>query len=109
MYLSSKAGIIPRAVKSIFEHLAKAKTEFSARISLLELYNEELIDLLADNDEKPLRIYEDAVGGISVHNLQQIIARNEEDIFNILRKGFFKNLTLKKFNVLLLQRKLFTL
>ena len=40
-------GIIPRAVEHIFETLdARKETEYSVKVSFLELYNEQLEDLL---------------------------------------------------------------
>lgn len=40
------AGVIPRTLHQIFEKLAESGTEFSVKVSLLEIYNEELFDLL---------------------------------------------------------------
>lgn len=40
------AGIIPRTLHQIFEKLTENGTEFSVKVSLLEIYNEELFDLL---------------------------------------------------------------
>ena len=53
------AGIVPRAVKAIFEQLEQSKVEFTIRVSFLELYNEELADLLTpSNSEKKLKLCE---------------------------------------------------
>lgn len=53
-------GVIPRAAQSIFEQLqAKEDAEYSAKVSFLELYNEELQDLLSVTDEQKLRIVDD--------------------------------------------------
>ena len=42
-----EAGIIPRALNSLFDNLHKSDaTEWSVRVSFLELYNEEIFDLL---------------------------------------------------------------
>ena len=44
-------GIIPRVISLIFEEEAKrrSKAEFLIKCSFLEIYNEELIDLLDQN------------------------------------------------------------
>lgn len=34
------AGIIPRSVKAVFKHLEETRSEYSVRLSFLELYNE---------------------------------------------------------------------
>ncbi len=55
------AGVIPRAMHNIFEKLKKSNIEFSVKVSFLELYNEELFDLLtSEHDMQRLRIFEDA-------------------------------------------------
>ena len=45
------AGMIPRALNALFDNLRMADaTEWSVRVSFLELYNEEIFDLLSIND-----------------------------------------------------------
>ena len=54
-------GIIPRALANIFDVLTTQEVEFSVRVSFLELYNEELFDLLGSSEDPlKLRIYEDS-------------------------------------------------
>jgi kinesin family protein 11 len=56
-------GIIPRALAQIFDTLREQadSLEYSVRVSFLELYNEEIFDLLsAHDDTSRLRLYEDA-------------------------------------------------
>lgn len=46
------AGIIPRAVSHLFDELrVLGVQEYSVRISFLELYNEEIFDLLSPSDD----------------------------------------------------------
>ena len=57
------SGIIPRALAQIFDTLIEQadSLEYSVRVSFLELYNEEIFDLLsAHDDTSRLRLYEDA-------------------------------------------------
>ena len=56
------SGIIPRACSQIFEKLKEADSlEYSVKVSFLELYNEEIFDLLSGvDDTTKLRLYEDA-------------------------------------------------
>jgi kinesin family protein 11 len=52
--VTPNSGVIPRAVHSIFESLAANNFEdYSVKVSFLELYNEELADLLAEYEERP--------------------------------------------------------
>ena len=56
------AGIIPRAMHQLFELLNTMEecAEFSVRVSFLEIYNEELFDLLGTSlDSQKLRLFED--------------------------------------------------
>lgn len=78
--LTEQAGIIPRAVQYIFERLEEHETEYSVRVSYLEIYNEELNDLLNDGDKQNLRIFEDSNGkkGLSVDRLEEIPVNNPQ-------------------------------
>ena len=55
------AGIIPRILHQIFEKLTDNGTEFSVKVSLLEIYNEELFDLLNPSSDfsERLQIFDD--------------------------------------------------
>ncbi|KAL2864343.1 putative kinesin family protein (BimC) [Aspergillus lucknowensis] len=54
--LSDNAGIIPRVLYSLFDKLAD--TESAVKCSFIELYNEELRDLLSVEENPKLKIYE---------------------------------------------------
>ncbi|KAL3446731.1 P-loop containing nucleoside triphosphate hydrolase protein [Aspergillus insuetus] len=54
--LSDNAGIIPRVLYSLFDKLAE--TESAVKCSFIELYNEELRDLLSAEENPKLKIYE---------------------------------------------------
>ncbi|KKK18056.1 Kinesin-like protein [Aspergillus ochraceoroseus] len=54
--LSDNAGIIPRVLYSLFHKLAD--TESTVKCSFIELYNEELRDLLSAEENPKLKIYE---------------------------------------------------
>ncbi|KAJ9602284.1 Kinesin- motor protein [Cladophialophora chaetospira] len=58
--LSDAAGIIPRVLYSLFQRLETDEVECSVKCSFIELYNEELRDLLASDDSVKLKIYDDA-------------------------------------------------
>ena len=57
--LSDAAGIIPRALHALFTKLEIDGAESSVKVSFIELYNEELRDLIAPDDHVKLKIYED--------------------------------------------------
>ena len=66
-------GIIPRAIQEIFARIGalKATHRFSLRISFLEIYNEELRDLLDTTKGKVLRVREDENGSASVQGAEE--------------------------------------
>src|SRR4030095_5157950 len=55
--LPDAAGIIPRVLYSLFRRLED--TESSVKCSFIELYNEELRDLLSTEENSKLKLYED--------------------------------------------------
>lgn len=57
--LTDGAGIIPRVLQSLFQKLEAEETECSVKCSFIELYNEELRDLLSADDSVKLKIYDD--------------------------------------------------
>jgi kinesin family protein 11 len=44
--LSAAAGVIPRSIKQIFDTIESSNADANVKVSFLELYNEELTDLL---------------------------------------------------------------
>ena len=58
--LSDAAGIIPRVLYWLFQRLETDQIECSVKCSFIELYNEELRDLLSIDDSIKLKIYDDA-------------------------------------------------
>lgn len=57
--LPDAAGIIPRVLYALFNKLEAEETENSVKCSFIELYNEELRDLLSNDDTTKLKIYDD--------------------------------------------------
>ena len=51
-------GIVPRALSQLFDELRAQNAEFTVRVSLLELYNEELFDLLSPREDLKLKLVE---------------------------------------------------
>ena len=58
--LSDAAGIIPRVLNSLFRKLDADEMESSVKCSFIELYNEELRDLLSVEENAKLKIFDDA-------------------------------------------------
>ena len=71
---------MPRAFNKLF-NLLQPDDEF--KVSVIEIYNEEVYDLLADNSE-PLRIYE-CQKGVTFNNLKEFTIQNASDLHTILQ------------------------
>ncbi|XP_071090548.1 kinesin-like protein KIF11-A [Haliotis cracherodii] len=84
------AGVIPRTMYHIFEKLQNQEVEFSVRVSFLELYNEELFDLLGSSEDPlRLRIYEDSTkkGSVIISGLEDVVVRSKDEVYAILERG----------------------
>ncbi|XP_076439721.1 kinesin-like protein KIF11 isoform X2 [Babylonia areolata] len=84
------SGIIPRAMHQVFEKLQNQEVEFSLRVSFLELYNEELFDLLGSTDDPlRLRIYEDSSkkGSLIISGLEEVVVRSKDEVYSIMERG----------------------
>ena len=87
---NENAGIIPRALNQLFSILESVSSDFSVRVSMLELYNEELNDLLGvDGLNSKLRLFEDAKGrgSVVIQGLEEVLVKNVKDVLTVLRKG----------------------
>ncbi|KAI9315467.1 kinesin motor domain-containing protein [Dichotomocladium elegans] len=89
---SAQAGIIPRAISKLFETLDNEGAEYSVKVSLIELYNEELRDLLGTSsngdDGRTLRIFEDQNGsGVIVQGMEESIVSNAMEAIAIMQRG----------------------
>ncbi|KAI9349548.1 P-loop containing nucleoside triphosphate hydrolase protein [Obelidium mucronatum] len=88
-------GLIPRAISHIFREVAeRPQMACTVRISYLEIYNEQIVDLLSpdstsdSNESGALVVVEDNKTGVShVKGLTMQIANNEEEALNLLFEG----------------------
>ena len=93
MWFLNLKGIIPRSIEGIFKQLNAIGTEYIVNVSHLEIYNEELTDLLSDLDiPKKLTIYSDnnnsRKGSVFVKGLEEVCVKSSQDIFDVLAKRF---------------------
>lgn len=94
-------GIIQMAAKEIFGSIKaeRSENEFggvstsesTVKVSYIEIYNEELRDLLTDNKRKAkptaLTIREDKRGSIAVENLKEVAVRSLDQLMEVFRVG----------------------
>ncbi|CAG8466016.1 4779_t:CDS:2 [Scutellospora calospora] len=89
--MSPDAGVIPRSLYYIFDTLEAEQADFSVKISYIELYNEELKDLLSsDSDNRQLKILDDVNRKCVLHGHEEILIKNAEDGINVLKQGSIK-------------------
>lgn len=90
-------GIIPRAVSTIFAQAKKLKEErgaswnYTIKGSFIEIYNEDLIDLLSSDDtggvRREVQIREAKDGSIIWGGLREVTVRNNGEVMNLIRQG----------------------
>ncbi|CCG80844.1 Putative uncharacterized protein [Taphrina deformans PYCC 5710] len=83
------AGIIPRALCRIFQVLDQAGDEYSVKCSFIELYNEELRDLLSTQDDSKVKIFDDSTkkGGIIINGMEELAVNDATHGVKILQEG----------------------
>ncbi|KAL7409838.1 P-loop containing nucleoside triphosphate hydrolase protein [Mrakia frigida] len=108
---SSEAGIVPRTLHRLFSLLEASRSEYSVKISFVELYNEEIRDLLvadaSTHNAAPgatsfggvgsagaipggLKIYDDPNPrgrGVVIQGLEECLVKDAKDGIMQLRKG----------------------
>lgn len=89
------AGCIPRAAANIFDEIGLMDAvDYNVRVSFLELYNEEVRDLLCEEERpSPLNLFNDSKGSIYIQNLNEITVFSSQDIYILLQKGTHKRQT----------------
>ncbi|KAL1377807.1 hypothetical protein pipiens_004119 [Culex pipiens pipiens] len=82
-------GIIPNTFAHIFGHIARGKEnqKFLVRVSYMEIYNEEVRDLLGKEFNKSLEVKERADIGVFVKDLSGYVVHNADDLDNIMKLG----------------------
>ncbi|CAG8487035.1 13777_t:CDS:2 [Acaulospora colombiana] len=87
--LESK-GIIPRTMATLFELINSQSDKFVVTVSFIEIYNEDLIDLLGEGnlEERPLvQIREDSKGNIYWMGLREMRVTNVHEVMEHLSRG----------------------
>nr|CAG8456812.1 13765_t:CDS:2 [Entrophospora candida] len=91
---SEEKGIIPRAISTLFSYINSAQyknRKCTMKVSFVELYNEDLIDLLSEEEDlesKPqLMIREDSKGNIIWSGLQEIKVTSVDEVMGHLARG----------------------
>ncbi|KIY61043.1 kinesin-domain-containing protein [Cylindrobasidium torrendii FP15055 ss-10] len=115
---SVHAGMIPRVLFRLFHYLENSASDFSVKVSYIELYNEELRDLLAPdlaapngnvpsmgkdsskNSDGGLKIFDNTnKAGVYIQGVEEVAVSDCSDALNVLQKGSTRRQTAAtKFN-----------
>ena len=81
-------GIVPLAVEDCFRLIDTLDTprEYLLRVSFLEIYNEQIIDLLTTNPQ-PVRIFETNNGDVVVRGLSEEVVSSPAQVFSLICQG----------------------
>ncbi|XP_077929831.1 kinesin-like protein KIF17 isoform X1 [Halichoerus grypus] len=86
---SSQRGIIPRAFEHVFESVQCAEnTKFLVRASYLEIYNEDVRDLLGADTKQKLELKEHPEKGVYVKGLSMHTVHNVAQCEHIMETGW---------------------
>ncbi|KAG5990635.1 hypothetical protein E4U54_004055, partial [Claviceps lovelessii] len=92
--LSGEAGIIPRVLHQLFNKLEIDDREHCVKCSFIELYNEELRDLLSVDESAKLKIYDDASrkghAATLVQGMDEKHIKNASEGIKVLQDGSLK-------------------
>lgn len=83
-------GIMPNSFKHIFERISGVEdktTQFLVRASYLEIYNEEIRDLLSKDPKNNLELKESVDSGVYVKDLTSFVVRSAAEVDAVLQAG----------------------
>ena len=90
-HIPAVTGVLPRSVVKLFELLYNKKREnknyeASLYLSIVQVYNEQIFDLLQDPDmENPLAIRENRQEGIFIEGVSEYSVSSADDSINLFR------------------------
>ncbi|XP_030585618.1 kinesin-like protein KIF17 isoform X3 [Archocentrus centrarchus] len=86
---AAQKGIIPRAFEHVFESIQCAEnTKFLVRASYLEIYNEEIRDLLGSDTKQGLELKEHPERGVYVRDLSMHTVHSVGECERIIEQGW---------------------
>lgn len=75
-------------VRTVFNRIdtASENIEFTVKLSMIEIYNERIRDLL-DTSKDNLKIHEDKTKGVYVADVTETYVGEDQDVYNIMKLG----------------------
>lgn len=88
-------GINQRALRLLFSEVTEKDWDYKITVSMVEIYNEMLRDLLGENptDKLDIKLNPDGSGQLYVPGLKEVIVQSPEDINRVLELGHINRAT----------------
>lgn len=81
-------GVIPNSFEHIFTHIARTQNQqYLVRSSYLEIYQEDIRDLLSKDQSKRLELKERPDTGVYVKDLQSFVCKSVKEIEHVMNVG----------------------
>jgi hypothetical protein len=89
MSIMEERGIMPRSFTDVFDKISNDsdQTQFLVRVSYLEIYNENVRDLLSKNPKNNLDLHEDPDRGVYVKDLSYFAVKKPSEVFDVMKIG----------------------
>ncbi|XP_074847628.1 kinesin-like protein KIF3C isoform X2 [Carettochelys insculpta] len=85
---AEKRGVIPSSFDHIFTHISRSQNQqYLVRASYLEIYQEEIRDLLAKDQSKKLELKENPETGVYIKDLSSFVTKNVKEIEHVMNLG----------------------
>uniref|UniRef100_A0A673TZL7 Kinesin family member 27 n=1 Tax=Suricata suricatta TaxID=37032 RepID=A0A673TZL7_SURSU len=87
--VEGQKGIIPRAIEEIFQNISEnSSIDFNIKVSYIEVYKEDLRDLLElETSMKDLHIREDEKGNTVIVGVKECHVENADEVMSLLEMG----------------------
>ncbi|TSO15208.1 Kinesin-like protein KIF3C [Bagarius yarrelli] len=87
---AERRGIMPSSFEHIFTHISRSQNQqYLVRASYLEIYQEEIRDLLTSDHSKRLELKESPESGVYVRDLSSFVAKNVKEMEHVLNAATF--------------------
>ncbi|CAB1331245.1 unnamed protein product, partial [Coregonus sp. 'balchen'] len=88
MPTDNERGIIPNSFNQIFTQISRSQNQqYLVRASYLEIYQEEVRDLLCKDNNKKLDLKENPDSGVYVKDLSSVVSKNVMEIEHVMNIG----------------------
>ncbi|XP_053365916.1 kinesin family member 3Cb isoform X2 [Clarias gariepinus] len=83
-----KRGVIPNSLHHIFTHISRSQNQkYLVRVSYLEIYQDEIRDLLCKDNNKKMELKENPDLGVYVKDLSSVVTKNIKEIEHVMNLG----------------------